>query len=113
MTASGCLCARSPRGLRGRTAEETRFVMRPPEFAALQAVHVPDDGCFWHEVACFAGDFIVAKLDGPAGHFVAIDRDGVIHRLDDPEDGWLVGGPDDTWFAATSAGFRRYRLLAS
>jgi len=87
--------------------------MRPPEFAALQAVHSPDDGCVWHEAACFAGDFIVAKLDGPAGCFTAIDRDGVIRRLDDPEDGWLVGGPDGTWFAATSAGFRRYRLLAS
>jgi hypothetical protein len=37
----------------------------------------------------------------------------VIRRLDDPEDGWLVGGPDGTWFAATSAGFRRYRLPAS
>jgi hypothetical protein len=102
-----------PRGLRGRTAEEMRLVRHPPEFTALQAVRLPDDGCFWHEAACFAGDFIVAKLDGPAGRFVAIDRDGVIHRLDDPEDGWLVGGPDGTWFAATSAGFRRYRLLAS
>ena len=89
-----------------------RLVRHPLEFAVLQAVHLPDDSC-WHEAACFAGDFIVARLDGPARRFVAIDRDGVIHRLDDPEDGWLVGGPNDTWFAATSAGFRRYRLLAS
>jgi hypothetical protein len=102
-----------PRDLHGRTAGEMRLVRRPPEFAVLQAIHSPDDDYFWHEVACFAGDFIVAKLDGPAERFVAIDRDGVIHRLDDPEDGWLVSGPDDTWFAATSAGFRRYRLLAS
>jgi hypothetical protein len=102
-----------PGDLRGRTAEEMRFVRHPPEFAVLQAVDLPDDGCFWHEAACFAGDFIVARLDGPAGRFVAIGPDGVIRRLDDPEDGWLVGGPDGTWFAATSAGFRRYRLLAS
>jgi len=113
MTASDCLCARSPAVSAAARQKKRGSSMRPPEFAALQAVHSPDDGCVWHEAACFAGDFIVAKLDGPAGCFTAIDRDGVIRRLDDPEDGWLVGGPDGTWFAATSAGFRRYRLLAS
>lgn len=76
-------------------------------------VDSPDDDYFWHEAACFAGDFIIAKLDGPDGCFVAIDRGGVIHRLDGPADGWLVGGPGNTWFAATGAGFHRYRLLAS
>jgi hypothetical protein len=110
----GRLVVRSfPRDLRGRTAGEMRLLRHPPAFPVLQEIRPPDDDCFWHEVACFAGDFIVARLDGPAGRFVAIGRDGVIHRLDDPEDGWLVGGPDGTWLAATSAGFRRYRLLAS
>jgi hypothetical protein len=37
----------------------------------------------------------------------------VIHRLDGPADGWLVGGLGNTWFAATSAGFRRYQLAGS
>jgi hypothetical protein len=102
-----------PGDLRGRTAEEMRLVRHPPEFAVLQEIHSPGDDYFWHEVACFAGDFIVAKLDGLAERFVAVDRDSVIHRLDDPQDGWLSGGPDDTWFAATSTGLRRYRLHAS
>lgn len=63
-----------PGDLRGRTSEETRFVGTRPSCPSCRRFDLPDDGCLWHEAACFAGDFIVAKLDGPAGCFTAIDR---------------------------------------
>jgi hypothetical protein len=82
-----------------------------PDLEVMLSVDPPSDDEFWDFTACFAGEgVIVGKLLGPGERLVAIDLKGEVHDLAEQDPGWIIPGPDNAWFSATSKTIQRRRL---
>jgi len=85
-----------------------------PELEILLSVDPPntDDHSFWDFTACFVGDgVIIDKLIGHEERLAAIDLNGEVHDLNDPDEGWLVPAADGTWLTVGRTSIRHCKLV--